>query len=184
SASGVDSTSQGGAQIKFVTKSGTNEFHGGLVYQVRNTALNANYYYNNINGLPRDIVHLRQYGLHVGGPIKKDKLFFFFNGERYRFPGTSAYNRTILTDSARSGVYTWKDSAGALQNRNLYQLVGAATPPAGARYPTTPDPILAKTFADVASLSANGVLRQNGPTTNDYNTQNLNYHPAGLDSPH
>jgi len=123
---------------------------------------------------------LRQYGLHVGGPILKDKIFFFFNGERYRFPGTAAYNRTILTDSARSGVYTWKDPSGALQNRNLYQLVGAATPPSGARYPTTPDPILAKTFADIAALSGNGVLRDNGPTTNDYNTRYVEFRAQAL----
>jgi hypothetical protein len=180
-AGGVDATSQGGAQIRFVTKSGTNTFHGGALYQMRNTAFNANYYFNNINGQPRDVVHLRQYGGRLGGPIIKDKLFFFVNHERYRFPGTSTYSRTVLTDDARSGIYKWKDSAGAVQQRNLYALVGAVTPPAGARYPTTPDPIAAKTFADIAALRGNGILRSNSITGNDYNTDNLSYQPSGLD---
>ena len=101
SAAGVDSTSQGGAQIKFVTRSGTNTWHGGGFYQVRNTALDANYYFNNETyntktgvGTPRDIIHLRQYGGHIGGPILKNKLFFFGNVEIYRLPGTKAYSRT------------------------------------------------------------------------------------------
>ncbi len=47
SASGVDSTSQGGVQINFVTRSGTNTWHGGGFWQVRNTDFDANYYFNN-----------------------------------------------------------------------------------------------------------------------------------------
>ena len=72
---------------------------------MRNTALDANYYFNNETynkttgvGTPRDIIHLRQYGGHLGGPIMKNKLFFFGNVEIYRLPGTKAYTRTIMTD--------------------------------------------------------------------------------------
>src|SRR5206468_10286683 len=97
SAGGVDSTSQGGAQIKFVTRSGTNQFHGGAFYQLRNTFFDANYFYNNQQGLPRDVIKLRQGGGHLGGPIKKDKLFFFGNWEAFRNPGTKSYTRTVLT---------------------------------------------------------------------------------------
>src|SRR5206468_10788823 len=50
SAGGVESSWHGGAQIKFVTRSGTNEFHGGTCYQMRNTFFKANYYYNNEQG--------------------------------------------------------------------------------------------------------------------------------------
>ena len=74
SAGGVDSTSQGGAQLKFVTRGGTNTYHGGAFWQNRNTFLNSNYYFNTISGLPRDIIKLNQYGGHLGGPIKKNKL--------------------------------------------------------------------------------------------------------------
>ncbi len=182
SAAGVDSTAQGAAQIKFVTRSGTNNYHGGAFYQVRNTALDANYYFNNENKLPRDIVHLRQYGAHIGGPILKNKLFFFGDAELYRLPGTKAYSRTILTDDARNGIYTYKDTSGTVRQVNLYNLVASATVPNGVRpYATTPDPILASTFAQIAKLSANGVVKSNSVTSNDYNTNTLSYQPTGLD---
>jgi hypothetical protein len=67
SAGGVDSTAQGGAQLKFVTRGGTNQFHGGAVWQMRNTFFDANYYFNNINGLPRDLIKWNQGNVHVGG---------------------------------------------------------------------------------------------------------------------
>ncbi len=189
SAAGVDSTSGGGAQIKFVTKSGTNQWHGGGFYQVRNTALDANYYFNNETynkttgvGTPRDIIHLRQYGGHLGGPIIKNKLFFFGNVEIYRLPGTKAYTRTIMTDSAQTGAFTYKDSSGNVRQVNVLGLAAAATAPAGTRaYASTPDPILQSTFAQISKLSAGGAVTPNVLTNNDYNTNTLTYSPTGLD---
>jgi Carboxypeptidase regulatory-like domain len=182
SAAGVDSTSQGGAQVKFVTRSGTNEWHGGGFWQNRNTFFNANYFYNNQVGLPRDIVKLNQYGGHVGGPIKKNKLFFFGNVELYRFPGTNLYSRNYLTPSASSGVYTYKDSTGTVRSVNLLQLAGANAAPAGTRaYTTTADPLLAKTYALEQQLGANGIVKNN-QSANDYNTLTTSYQPNGTDS--
>ena len=184
SAAGVDSTGQGGAQIKFVTKSGTNELHGGGFYQVRNTALDANYYFNNQVGLPRDIVHLRQYGGHLGGPIVKNKLFIFGNAEFYRYPGTNSYTRNVFTPSAGSGIYSYADTAGALHNVNLLQLAAAGNGslPAGTRaFATTLDPILAKTFGLETQLANNGIIKPN-TANGDYNTEAVSYAPAGVDS--
>src|SRR5262245_14095930 len=59
---GANNSGEGAAQVKFVTKRGTNDFHGGLFWQHRNTALNANYYFNNINHLNRDELILNQGG--------------------------------------------------------------------------------------------------------------------------
>jgi hypothetical protein len=183
SAGGVDSTSQGGAQIKFVTKSGTNSFHGGTFYQGRNTFFDANYYFNNETGLPRDIIKLRQWGAHVGGPIKKDKLFFFGNYENFRNPGTKAYTRTVLTPSAQQGNYTYVGSDGTQRTINMYQVAAAAnsTLPASVRpYSTTPDPILATTYDQIAKLTGGGNLTSN-VASGDYNTNTYNYAPTGSD---
>jgi Carboxypeptidase regulatory-like domain/TonB dependent receptor len=190
SASGVDSTSQGGVQINFVTRSGTNAWHGGGFWQVRNTDFDANYYFNNQDysashpqGLPRDIVKLNQEGGHIGGPIKKNKLFFFGNVEIYRFPGTNTYSRTYLTPSASSGVYTYMGSSG-LQSVNTLALAAAANPslPAGTRpYPTTADPTFAKTYALMQSAGANGSVNNN-QSSNDYNTLTTSYQPTGTDA--
>lgn len=84
-ASGAESLGEGAIQVKFVTKSGTNEWHGGAFWQERNTFFDANTYFNNIDGLPRDRILLHQIGAHIGGPIIKRKLFIFFNYEIFRF---------------------------------------------------------------------------------------------------
>jgi hypothetical protein len=184
SAGGVDSTSQGGAQIKFVTKGGTNQFHGGSFYQARNTFFDANYYYNNQTGLPRDIIKLRQLGGHLGGPIKKDKLFFFGNYEMFRSPGTKAYSRTVLTPSAQAGNYTYVDSANISHTINMYQVAQAANAslPASVRpYATTPDPTLAATYSTIAKLTSGGNLKDN-VASGDYNTNSYNYSPNGNDA--
>jgi hypothetical protein len=184
SAGGVDSTSQGGAQIKFVTKSGTNSFHGGTFYQARNTFFNANYYYNNETGLARDIIQLRQAGGHVGGPIKKDKLFFFGNYEYFRNPGTKAYGRTVLTPSAQAGNYTYVGSDGQQRTINLYQAAAAgnaALPPSVRQFATTPDPILASTYSQIAKLTSGGNLTSN-TNSGDYNTNTYNYSTSGNDA--
>jgi outer membrane receptor protein involved in Fe transport len=66
-----------GGIITVVTKSGTNAFHGSAYDYLRNTALDANNFFSNLEGDPRQVLHRNQYGGTVGGPIKKDKLFFF-----------------------------------------------------------------------------------------------------------
>ena len=185
SAASVDATGAGAAQIKFTTKSGTNEFHPGAFWQVRNSALNANYYFNNQQGLARDQIKLNQLGGHLGGPIKKNRLFFFGNYEIYRLPSTLNFTRTILTDKARAGVFTYQDTV-TKQTRdvNLYQIAAAANAnlPAGTRaFASTPDPIVAATLDQIAKLTSGGNLRSNVATSNDYNRQTFSYQPSSND---
>ena len=67
-----------GAQISLVTKSGTNSFHGSAYYFYRPTAFSANNFFNNRDGVERPSLARHVYGGAFGGPIKKDKLFFFY----------------------------------------------------------------------------------------------------------
>ena len=185
SAAGADSTAQGAAQIKFVTKSGTNQFHGGGFYQFRNTFFDSNYYFNNelAKGLPRDILHLRQYGGHIGGPIIKDKLFFFGNIELFRNPSTEPISANIATASYTNGNYTYADTSGNLHTVNLYQIAGSgnAALPSGTRpFATTPDPIVTSIYQQVAQLSSGAPLISNAGN-NDYNSNAWNFQVAGLD---
>ncbi|HEX3738527.1 MAG TPA: carboxypeptidase regulatory-like domain-containing protein [Terriglobales bacterium] len=71
----------GGAIINIVTRGGTNQIHGGVFYDGRNNALDANNYFNNLNGTSIPPLHRNDYGFNVGGPIIKDKLFFFESEE-------------------------------------------------------------------------------------------------------
>jgi hypothetical protein len=77
-----------GTSVNFLTKSGSNAFHGNAQYYWNGSALNANDWIDNALGNPRpfDIAH--QWAGSLGGPIKKDKLFFFFDTEgiRVRLP--------------------------------------------------------------------------------------------------
>src|SRR5580658_3777694 len=77
-----------GAQISVVTKSGTNTFHGTAFEYFRNDKLDANDWFANANGLPRPELRQNDFGGVLGGPIKKDELFFFgsYEGLRVRQP--------------------------------------------------------------------------------------------------
>lgn len=66
-----------GANVDFVSKTGSNSFHGNVWEFFRNDALNANDYFLNQNGQPRPVLKQNQFGGTFGGPIHKDKTFFF-----------------------------------------------------------------------------------------------------------
>ena len=80
----------GGGVINVITKSGTNDFHGTAFEFFRDKALNANTWENNRRGRPKRAYHFNQFGGNIGGPIEKNKLFFFFDydGQRNTEPNT------------------------------------------------------------------------------------------------
>ncbi|MGI8784446.1 MAG: carboxypeptidase regulatory-like domain-containing protein [Acidobacteriota bacterium] len=177
---GAESAAGGAVQIKFVTKSGSNDFHGGLFWQHRNDFLNANYYGNTLSGLPRDRIILNQAGGHVGGPIVvpklfngRDRAFFFVNIEEFRLPQTYAVGRTVLTSDALQGIFTYRDSASAVRTVNLYQIAGARG------FPSTPDPQIGKALGLVDSASQKGILKSRVGTVNDYNRLDLSFQDPG-----
>ena len=74
-----------GGSVNLVTKSGTNSWHGSGWEYIRNSALDANYFFNNQSGVARPALHFNQFGATVGGPIIKDKLFFFLSVQADRY---------------------------------------------------------------------------------------------------
>lgn len=109
----------GAAQINFTTPSGTNQFHGGLVWSNRNNITSANTWFNNRNGISRPFLNQNQFGGSIGGPIKKDKLFFYSNYEALRLRQQTAATRTILRADARRGIISYRDSGGTLRQVNV-----------------------------------------------------------------
>jgi len=87
-----------GAQLAVVTRSGTNAFHGTLFEYLRNSALDANDWFANHNGLPIPAERQNDFGGVFGGPIIKDKTFFFvsYEGLRLRLPSTQ---ETVVPDT-------------------------------------------------------------------------------------
>src|SRR5262245_49494108 len=76
-----------GGQINVVTKSGGNAFHGSVFEYLRNDALDAANFFDNIIG-QKSKLRLNQFGGSIGGPVVKDKVFFFFSYEGYRLRGS------------------------------------------------------------------------------------------------
>ena len=77
-----------GGQINVLTKSGGKDFHGSLFEYFRNSALDAANFFDNSSPLvPKSPLRLNQYGGSIGGPIKKEKAFFFFSYEGYKLRG-------------------------------------------------------------------------------------------------
>jgi hypothetical protein len=74
----------GGGTVNMVVKSGSNAYHGTAYDYLENGHLNANVFQNNVAGLPKQMIHQNQFGGTFGGPVKKDKIFFFGSYEGYR----------------------------------------------------------------------------------------------------
>jgi len=93
-----------GAQVAVITKSGGNAFHGSAFYYGRNEALDANDWFLNQSGKPKNMLRRHQYGGTIGGPLIKDKTFWFFNFEGFRQKNPLPQLSTVPTDAARATV--------------------------------------------------------------------------------
>jgi hypothetical protein len=123
-------TGRGNAQVQIATKAGTNAYHGSAVWNVQNTALDPNTWYNNRQGREAPWRNLQEYTISASGPIIKNKTFFFalYNGQiaKRREP----YNALSLTPCARKGIFRFWDR---WNNGNINTL--AATSAAGGTNP-------------------------------------------------
>jgi hypothetical protein len=112
----------GASQVNLVIPSGGNQFHGEALWQNRNNYFSANDWFSNQAGVPRSFLNQNQGGASFGGPIKRDKLFFYSNYEFVRTRQTSPTDTMILTDTARQGIFKYVDTTGTLQQKNLLTL--------------------------------------------------------------
>jgi hypothetical protein len=109
----------GASQFVLTTRSGSNDFHGSVYWYNRNSALAANDWFNNQSRTGRSQVNLNQPGASLGGRIVRDKLFFYTNYELYRNRQQSSRLRTVLTDTAKTGAFQYRDAGGNLLQTNL-----------------------------------------------------------------
>src|SRR5262245_3993972 len=132
---------RGNGAVQITTRSGTNQLHGAGVWSIQNSALNANSWSNNRSGIPINYFNNHQFTGSVGGPIFKNKTFFYalydMNINRQR---ANTY-ATVLTPCARNGVFRyfdgWNNGAvgTSLQRtgnpvREVVDLLGNPVPPA------------------------------------------------------
>src|SRR6202045_3339810 len=116
---GADQGQGSGAQVALVTKSGTNTFHGSAYENLRNTVTSANDYLvkqSELNiGLPNKPLQLKRniFGASVGGPLRKDRLFFFTNYEGTREREEQRAERVIPTPSLCQGIFQYVNGDGS-----------------------------------------------------------------------
>jgi hypothetical protein len=126
---GADQGQGSGAQVALVTKSGTNVFHGSLYEDLRNTITSANDYLvkqSELNiGLPNKPLQLNRniFGAAVGGPIQKDRLFFFANYEGTREREEQRAERVIPTPQLCKGIFRYADVNGGITTFNPTDLL-------------------------------------------------------------
>ena len=119
-----DAAGGGGGQYELVTKSGTNSFHGALVEYHRDTALEANDWFNNNSGVPRPPLIRNQFGGNIGGPILKNKLFFFFDYNGRRDTLSNLVEHTVPLDSFRNGTLSYINSSNNIETLSAAQVAG------------------------------------------------------------
>ncbi len=95
----------GASVLNMVTRSGTNSFHGSAYDFIRNTITDANDWFNNRNGGRIPPVHRHNYGGTIGGPIIKNKTFFFFDWDGFRSSDMRTYNAGVPSAAMRSGDF-------------------------------------------------------------------------------
>lgn len=93
-----------GGAINLATKSGTNQFHGTLFEFFRNDKLDATSFFSNVSGLKKANLRHNQYGGNLGGPIVRDKLFFFFNYEGARIRRGRTITGNVATPELRRRI--------------------------------------------------------------------------------
>ena len=157
-----------GAVTLAYSKSGGNEIHGTAYEFLQNTVLNANTFFNNASGIPRTQTHKNQYGATVGGPIRRNKTFFFadYQGEQIHTP--NAATQTIPTVALRNDILTGNFSNLGTQIYNPYTLVAG---PNGTQVRAPfPGNIIPQSLLDpvVPKLLALVPLPQNGAPTRNY----------------
>jgi hypothetical protein len=176
----ADSGRSSGAQISLVTKSGTNAFHGALYEYYRPTNTVANQWFNKYTQLylgqpnvPQKYV-MNTFGGALGGPIKKDKLFFFFNYEGQRQAINEVVTRVLPTANFYKGELGYQDADGNTQwltANQVTQIDETVNPESGI--PCTPsigcgpDPAMLSYYSALNTAGEYGFLNTVGDGVNN-----------------
>jgi hypothetical protein len=163
-----------GGVVQISTKQGGNQFHGSVYEYFRNTALDANDYFSNHAGLPRPPLHQNQYGANVGGPILKDKLFFFFSFEHEALTSGGLDTTTVPTTAELGGNFSALTASSVSSTNPTGQFLYSPTTgaPLNGCNGTTPNVICTATTpldpTAVKILQLESPTPTNGNLTNNY----------------
>jgi hypothetical protein len=154
----ADAGAEGATTLKFVTKRGTNQFHGTGFWQAENSVFNANSPLLNAEGIKKPSGHLNDYGGSLGGPLWKNKIFFFVNYESETSPGAYPDSTQVFTTgangqaNAEAGDFTYETASGGENTVNLLQIAGQAG------FPSTANSVTAGLLTQISGYFSKGSL--------------------------
>jgi outer membrane receptor protein involved in Fe transport len=119
-----------GGVINSITRQGTNQFHGSVYDFLRNSVFDSRNFFDPLSGEPS--FRRNQFGGTVGGPIIKNKTFFFFNYEGYRQAQGVTLQSTVLSPNARTGLVTCSQPASGTQTKTCFIAGTTTQAPPGA----------------------------------------------------
>jgi hypothetical protein len=162
----------GGAQFELVTKSGSNHFHGNVNEYHRDTDLEANEWFNNFDGVPRSPLIRNQFGGNLGGPIWRDKVFFFFDYNARRDTLSGSATRTVPTDTfLKDDTITYYTNIAAGTTNTIDAAQVAQYDPAGVGFDSDMMTVIGKRYpspndfsGDAGDLLNTAGFRFNTPT--------------------
>jgi hypothetical protein len=151
---GADAGAEGAVQVQFVTKRGTNAFRGSVFDQLQRDSWNAQNAVSKARNVAKTRLRRHEWGANMGGPILRNKLFFFGNYEQVYQPGTTTVNRTILKPSSQQGIFRYLGTDGAERSIDLLRLAADSN----TNLPSTIDPFVARSIQTVnSSIGSNTV---------------------------
>ncbi len=173
-----------GAQISLITKSGSNRFHGNLFHYHRNDVFNANEWFNNATGVDRPKLLRNLFGGSLGGPIVRDRLFFFYNYEGMREAKSVGVTNLVPLPSLGQGIMQFYDSTGVLRSISTAEINTFTDPNGNAVVDVNPN-VVALLAAAAARYPSNtdllgdgintGGFRFNAPLPVSQNTHTANF---------
>jgi Carboxypeptidase regulatory-like domain len=150
----ADGGAQGAVQIQFATRRGSNVFRGQFIDQIQRDSLNANTPLNKARGIEKQKLRLHEWGVNLGGPIIKNRLFFFGNYEQIHQPGERALDRTVLKLDAQRGVFRYVATDGTTRSVNLLDVAAANG------FPSAINGFMARQFQEINSALSAGSLAE------------------------
>ena len=160
--------SGGGGQFQLVTRSGTNQFHGALFEYHRDTDLEANDWFDNNAGVPRAPLIRNQFGGNLGGPVLKNKLFFFFEYNGRRDNQGIAVDQTVPTPSYLAGNISYiNNGASCSPESTMLSAPQCISTVSAASVAANYDPLGIGQDPALASFLAQRYPKGNDPTAGD-----------------
>jgi len=172
-----------GGQVALVTKGGTNDFRGSLYWSHRNTVTTANDFFNNLSGIERPKLLRNVFGGTLGGPIKKDRAFFFYSYEGRRDASQTGVVRDVPLPSLGRGEVRFNNTSGGVTTltpaiiASLFPETGgvnsaalAVLADAANRYPANDFTVGDSTATNLLNTAG---FRFNAPTPLEFNAHTL-----------